>query len=50
MKELGDGPDDLELRQAQITLRQRQTTLAKAQKELANYSLKAPFDGVVASV
>jgi multidrug efflux pump subunit AcrA (membrane-fusion protein) len=50
LKELGDGPDDLELRQAQITLRQRQTTLAKAQKELANYSLKAPFDGVVASV
>ncbi len=50
LKELGEGPDELELRQAQITLRQRQTSLTKAQKELANYSLKAPFDGVVASV
>jgi RND family efflux transporter MFP subunit len=50
LKELHEGPDELELRQAQITLRQRQTSLTKAQKELANYSLKAPFDGVVASV
>ncbi|HRH23369.1 MAG TPA: HlyD family efflux transporter periplasmic adaptor subunit [Candidatus Magasanikbacteria bacterium] len=50
LQELNEGPDELELRQAQITLRQKQTALAKAQKELANYSVKAPFDGVVASV
>ncbi len=50
LAELDEGADELELRQAQITVRQRQTALTKAQKELANYAVNAPFDGVIASV
>ena len=42
LKTLKDGPDTLSLRQAQLTVSQKQDALA-------NYSVTAPFTGVIAS-
>lgn len=43
LAELKDGPDPLALRQDQLTLRQKQETYA-------DYFIRAPFDGIIASV
>lgn len=50
LDDLKKGTDSLDIRSAEITLRQRQATVAKALQTLSDYSIKAPFDGVVASV
>lgn len=44
------GSDPLDLRALEITVRQRFNDLFEAQKDLADYTVRAPFDGVVASV
>jgi len=40
----------LDLESAQLTVVQRQSSLYNAQRNLADYSIRAPFDGVIAAV
>lgn len=49
-EDTNEGPDELDLRSAQITVEQRQNALRKAQLELAKYTVRAPFDGVIATI
>ncbi|MFA6593787.1 MAG: efflux RND transporter periplasmic adaptor subunit [Candidatus Buchananbacteria bacterium] len=44
------GTDALDLKAQQMTVQQRQNSLADALEQYANYSVTAPFDGVVANV
>ena len=44
------GADPLDLRSSQITVQDRQDSLANAQATLADYTVRAPFDGTVAKV
>lgn len=42
--------DNLDVKSALLTVEQRQNALSDAQQTLSNYTLTAPFDGVMASV
>lgn len=42
--------DPLDIQSAQLTVRQRQNALERAQAELADYTIRAPFSGVIAQV
>ena len=44
------GADPLDLRNQQLTVDQRRNALADAQNALADYTIRAPFDGVIALV
>lgn len=44
------GADKLDLRSQELSLRQKQNALADANEKLADYSVRAPFDGVVAKI
>ena len=44
------GTDPLDIRSAELTLKQRQDAVYDAQEKLADYTIRAPFDGVVASI
>lgn len=44
------GSDPLDLKALEMTVSQRTNDLAEAYRDLADYTIKAPFDGVVASV
>jgi HlyD family secretion protein len=44
------GADALDIQTQQLTIKQRENSLYDAQVKLADYSIKAPFDGVVAKV
>lgn len=48
--ELQAPPDELDLRGQRLTIEQRETSLADAQAKLADYVVRAPIAGVVASV
>ncbi len=50
LKDVEGGSDALDIRSARLTVQQRQGTLADAQQALADYSVKAPFEGTIASV
>ncbi|MFZ5363927.1 MAG: efflux RND transporter periplasmic adaptor subunit [Patescibacteria group bacterium] len=50
LKNLKAGPDALDLRSAELSVRQRRESLAEARAELADYVVKAPFDGVITDV
>ncbi len=50
LAKLQAGTDALDLASAQLTLKQRQNALYDAQEKLADYSIRAPFDGTVAVV
>lgn len=43
------GPDALDLRSSELTVTQRQTALSDAQAKLADYSVRASFNGVIAA-
>lgn len=45
-----EGADDLDLRSAQITVQQREDALADAKEALADYVVRAPFAGTIASL
>jgi multidrug efflux pump subunit AcrA (membrane-fusion protein) len=47
LDDLKNGPDAIDLKTQQLTVQQRQNALVKAQQTLADYSIKAPFDGVL---
>ncbi|OGZ33468.1 MAG: hypothetical protein A2Y98_03005 [Candidatus Portnoybacteria bacterium RBG_19FT_COMBO_36_7] len=47
---LREGPDDIDVRTQQLTIQQREDALLKAKKNLVDYSVRAPFDGVIANI
>ncbi len=50
LTDLTPGDDNLDIRSAKLQVEQRANALADAQQTLSNYTLTAPFDGVMASV
>jgi len=44
------GTDALDLRSQQLSLQQKENALVDAKEKLANYFVRAPFDGVIAKV
>jgi multidrug efflux pump subunit AcrA (membrane-fusion protein) len=50
LDKLQQGPDILDVQNQKLTIQQRQNALQDAKDNLANYTVTAPFDGVVASV
>lgn len=50
LADLTPGDDNLDVRSALLTVQQRENSLSDAQQNLSNYTLTAPFDGVMASV
>ncbi|MDD2758367.1 MAG: efflux RND transporter periplasmic adaptor subunit [Patescibacteria group bacterium] len=49
LADLKAGTDPLDLRSAQLTVEQRENSLLDAREKLADYYVRAPFDGVVAA-
>lgn len=45
-----DGTDTLDIQSAQLTVNQRQNALLTAQNNLADYVIRAPFDGTIANL
>ena len=50
LKQLREPPDPLDIRSAEITIQQRRDALADAREAIADYTIRAPFSGVVAEV
>lgn len=50
LDDLKNGADSLDLRSAQLSVTQRENALADAKEKLADYSIRAPFDGTLASL
>ena len=50
IQKMQQGADALDIQTQQLTVRQRQNDLADAQQKLADYTVRAPFDGIVAVV
>ena len=50
LENIKEGPDALDLRSQELVIRQRREALAEAQSKLADYTICAPFDGVITSV
>ena len=50
LADLNSGADALDLRSQELTIEQRQNSLADAREKLADYTVRAPFDGVIASL
>ncbi|MBP6949045.1 MAG: biotin/lipoyl-binding protein [Candidatus Pacebacteria bacterium] len=50
LADLTPGDDNVDVRSAKLQVEQRQNALYDAQQSLADYTITAPFDGVMASV
>lgn len=50
LAKLKAGPDALDIRNLEITVAQRQNSLLDAREKLADYAIRAPFEGVIADV
>ncbi len=50
LENLKKGPEPLDIRSQEISVRERSNALADARQKLADYTIRAPFDGVVAKV
>ncbi len=50
LAKLQNGPDPLDVQSAQLSVTQKENALLDAQEKLADYSIRAPFDGVVAKI
>ncbi|MFH1098876.1 MAG: efflux RND transporter periplasmic adaptor subunit [Candidatus Uhrbacteria bacterium] len=50
LRKLKEGPDALDIRSQEITIQQRRDALADAEEKLSEYSIRAPFDGVIVKV
>ena len=50
LQKLQAGPDSIDLASSELNVRQRRNALSDAQEKLADYTVKAPFDGVIASI
>lgn len=44
------GADPLNIQSRELSVKQQQNALSDAQQKLANYSVRAPFDGVIAKI
>jgi len=50
LADLKSGADVLDVRTQQLNVKQKQNSLLDAQMKLSDYSIRAPFDGVIAAV
>ncbi|MCC6643606.1 efflux RND transporter periplasmic adaptor subunit [Candidatus Peregrinibacteria bacterium] len=50
LNKLLEGPEALDLKSAQLSVQSRKNSLADAQEQLAYYTVRAPFDGTIATV
>ncbi|MDD4931083.1 MAG: HlyD family efflux transporter periplasmic adaptor subunit [Candidatus Colwellbacteria bacterium] len=50
LADLQSGADDLDIASQNLSLQQRKNSLADANEKLANYYIRAPFDGVIAQM
>ncbi|MFA6322506.1 MAG: efflux RND transporter periplasmic adaptor subunit [Candidatus Buchananbacteria bacterium] len=50
LNDLKAGTDAIDLESAKLSVKQKENSLYDAQVTLADYSLRAPFDGIIASV
>lgn len=50
LRDLEDGTDRLDLDSQKLVIKQRENALRDAQEDLADYSVRAPFDGTVAKL
>lgn len=50
LEKLQAGADSLDIQSSQLSIQQKQNSLQQAQDDLANYTVRAPFDGVIASI
>ena len=50
LKELQSGPDTLDIQSQELSIKQKKNALLDAQEKLANYYVRAPFDGTIANV
>jgi len=48
--DLKAGADELDIRAKKITVQQKEDALLNAQQDLANYYIRAPFDGIIAEI
>lgn len=50
LEKIQSGSDVLDLQSAQLSIKQRENALTDAQEKLADYSVRAPFDGTITKV
>ena len=50
LEKLQAGADPLDIRSSQLSVQQRENALRDAREKLADYTVRAPFDGVIAKV
>jgi len=50
LEDLKEGADDFDIRTKKIAIQQKEDALLSAQQSLADHYVRAPFDGVVASI
>lgn len=50
LEKLKEGADALDIRTAELTIAQRENALRDARENLADYTVRAPFDGIVAKL
>ena len=50
LTELLAGTDSLDIKSQELTIKQRENSLFDAQQKLADYYIRAPFDGIIAEV
>lgn len=50
LEELKSGADSLDIQSQKLSLKQKENSLLDAKEKLADYTIKAPFDGMVAEI
>ncbi|MFA6397605.1 MAG: HlyD family efflux transporter periplasmic adaptor subunit [Candidatus Paceibacterota bacterium] len=50
LADLKDGADEIDVESKKLSIEQKQNTLQDAKDKLADYSIRAPFDGTIASI
>jgi HlyD family secretion protein len=50
LQKLKDGADPLDIQSQELSIQQRQNALLDAKQNLADYFIRAPFDGIVAKI
>lgn len=50
LNKLKNGPSDLDIQSQKLSITQKENALSDAKEKLSDYSIKAPFDGVIAKI
>jgi len=50
LADLKSGPDTLDIKSQELSIRQKENSLTDAREKLADYTIRAPFDGIIAKV